>query len=68
MSRFKGDRPLTRSDIVDILMAASAANFDLKNGRILIGEKGKKRRETLPLNMHNFVNEIVGRLQRGWEI
>lgn len=63
--REKGNRPLCRQDIIDILLAANAAHFDLTNGMIEVKARGK-RAQTLGLTPHNFMNEVYGRLQRAW--
>lgn len=62
--RKKGNQPLERQDVIDILLAANSAHYALTHELITAGEPGD--RYTLALTPQNFLNELHERLQRAW--
>lgn len=60
------ERPITRKDVLNILLAIQATDRAFKQG-VKSDSVGAKPGELLERNAHNFLNELALRLTRGWE-
>lgn len=55
------ERALTRKDVLNIMLAVQATDFDFAH------EKVRASGVALPRTPHNFLNELALRLTRAWE-
>lgn len=60
------ERPITRKDVLNILLAIQATEAAFKKG-VKSDSAGAKPGELLERNVHNVLNELALRLTRGWE-